>query len=175
MATTYKSTRKKNKEFTLSEADSTISLVEDSSLKYYTDSSNYLKGMLGINASITNEMDYIDITRKGLKKDSVVRVSQKLGISQEKMSSLLHMSARTFQRLNDNEPLDIYTTEQTIEMAKVIVKAHQVFEDEATAIQWLKSPLKVLGGVSPIDLFDTSFGVQMVLDVLGRIEQGVYS
>jgi putative toxin-antitoxin system antitoxin component (TIGR02293 family) len=60
-------------------------------------------------------------------------------------------------------------------MAKVIVKAHQVFEDEATAIQWLKSPLKVLGGVSPIDLFDTSFGVQMVLDVLGRIEQGIYS
>jgi putative toxin-antitoxin system antitoxin component (TIGR02293 family) len=50
-----------------------------------------------------------------------------------------------------------------------------VFEDENTAIQWLKSPLKVLGGVSPIDLFDTSFGVQMVLDELGRIEQGVYS
>ncbi len=178
MAKTYKSTRKITHEIKADNIKSNV--LEEPSTAYmrlptkYNSMSN-INTILGINTSIKNDMDYVTITRNGLKKESIVRVTKNLGITQDKMSQLLHMSARTFQRLNNNEPLDIYTSEQTIEMARVMVRAHSIFEDDATARYWLNSPLIVLGGIAPIDLFDTSFGVQMVMDLLGRIEQGVYS
>jgi light-independent protochlorophyllide reductase subunit N len=97
------------------------------------------------------------------------------GITQEKICELLHMSARNFQRIKDNAPLDIYTSEQTIEMANVYSKAHKIFIDEEAVKQWFQTPNYALGNQKPLDLLDTSFGVKMVSDVLGRIEHGVFS
>lgn len=57
----------------------------------------------------------------------------------------------------------------------VIVQGLEVFGDKDRFISWLKRPCIALGGKAPLSLLDSRVGAEKVLDVLGRIEGGVYS
>ena len=91
------------------------------------------------------------------------------------MSQLLHISTRTYQRIKEEDALDIFTSEQAIEMALVLEKAQQVFETDSQVKQWLHNPSLAFGNIPPIDLLDTRFGVKMLMNTLGRIEHGIYA
>ncbi len=168
---TYKSTRV-NKTYASTEPVSM--LVEEALAGGYT-TQNSMQSILNLASNFQNEMDLVTLTRNGILKQAVTNMAAKFGITQEKICELLHMSARNFQRIKDNAPLDIYTSEQTIEMANVYSKAHKIFIDEEAVKQWFQTPNYALGNQKPLDLLDTSFGVKMVSDVLGRIEHGVFS
>jgi len=62
-----------------------------------------------------------------------------------------------------------------IEIAKVVEHAFSVFENDEKVKSWLSAPNKALNNIKPIDLFYMPTGLNMVNDVLGRIEEGVYS
>jgi putative toxin-antitoxin system antitoxin component (TIGR02293 family) len=47
--------------------------------------------------------------------------------------------------------------------------------DKPTAVQWLLTPNRALGGERPLDRLDTDIGAREVEDILGRIAYGVYS
>lgn len=172
MVKTYKSTRvvKPNKTVHINSNN----IVEESAAIYQT-TINPIQSILNITTNFQNEMDLVLLSRNGVLKQAVNNMATKFGITQEKICELLHMSARNFQRIKDNSHLDIYTSEQTIEMATVYAKAYTVFANEDAIKHWFQSPNYALGNQKPIDLLDTSFGVKMVTDVLGRIEYGIYS
>jgi len=69
---------------------------------------------------------------------------------------------------NDAEQLAKFLIEVTAE-------ATRVFESEEKAVEWLRQPCPALGGIKPIELLKTAEGAQLVLDIIGRIEHGVYS
>ena len=48
-----------------------------------------------------------------------------------------------------------------------------MFEDKANFDSWLDTKSIGLGGIKPKDLFDTTFGINLVCDELTRIEHGV--
>ena len=54
-------------------------------------------------------------------------------------------------------------------------KAVEVMESEKNARQWLTAPQFGLGGAVPLEYAETEVGAREVEDLLGRIEQGVYS
>jgi putative toxin-antitoxin system antitoxin component (TIGR02293 family) len=170
---TYKSTRKV-KSYDTMDKDNYVSIIEEPIHQAYVLQSPFY-AILNISSNLHNEMDLVNLSRKGILKQAVTNMAFKLGITQEKICEILHMSARNFQRIKDNAPLDIYTSEQTIEMASVYAKAHKIFSNEESIKQWFQAPNYALGNQKPLDLLDTSFGVKMVTDVLGRIEHGVFS
>lgn len=172
MAKTYKSTRVVKHTKTI---DAKTNLVAEESAAVYHTMANPIQSILNIATNFQNEMDFVLLSRNGVLKQAVNNMAAKFGITQEKICELLHMSARNFQRIKENSPLDIYTSEQTIEMATVYAKAYTVFSDEDAIKHWFQAPNYALGNQKPIDLLDTSFGVKMVTDVLGRIEHGIYS
>lgn len=171
MGKTYKSTRTV-KSYTKS--NQTLASFNEPMLSNYANP-NSLQSILNLTASFQNEMDLVNLTRNGILKQSVTKMAANFGITQEKICELLHMSTRNFQRIKDNTPLDIYTSEQTIEMANVYSKAHLIFVNDEAVKQWFQTSNYALGNQKPLDLLDTSFGVKMVSDVLGRIEHGVFS
>ena len=134
-----------------------------------------LGGSSSIGATITNDIDLISISRKGLPKSVVILMSTILSISMEKMSHLIHVSHRTLQRKNPNDLLSTYSTEQILEIAEVISRGIEVFGSLPNFTKWLHSNIKVFQNHKPIDYLDTSFGTQLILNTLGRIEYGVYS
>jgi putative toxin-antitoxin system antitoxin component (TIGR02293 family) len=133
-----------------------------------------LGGSVQLGRSINSDLDLIQITRKGLPKSVVITVSNILGISMEKMSSLIHVSHRTIQRKGDDELLNVYSTEQILEIAEVISRGIEVLGSIEAFTKWLHKDIRALNYGKPLDYLDTSFGTSLIKDILGRIEQGVY-
>ncbi|WP_346881623.1 antitoxin Xre/MbcA/ParS toxin-binding domain-containing protein [uncultured Algibacter sp.] len=134
-----------------------------------------LGGSIAVGQSINSDMDLIEITRKGLPKSVIQTLSAILSISMEKMSQLLHVSHRTLQRKSDTDLLNVYPTEQILEIADVISKGVEVLGSIDMFTKWLHTEIRHLDYKQPIDYLDTTFGVALIKDTLGRIEHGVYS
>lgn len=165
----------------LYEQDQNIKNLVESPDSFYGLNSKYdrmvsvLGGSVVIGQSIANDIDLIQITRKGLPKAVLQTISQVLSISMEQMSNLLHVSHRTIQRKSDTDLLNVYPTEQILEIAEVISRGIEVLGSLDGCTKWLHSELRVLNYKTPIDYLDTTFGIKLIKDILGRIEQGVYS
>ena len=61
-----------------------------------------------------------------------------------------------------------------LERQIVLDRAISVFEDCDKAMSWLNSPCYALGNQVPIQLLNTTEGMELVMDTLGRIEQGIF-
>ncbi len=156
------------------------SLIKEPAM-YYGLNSKYdkiisiLGGSSNLQETINSDLDLITISRKGLPKSVIVTISSLLGISMEKMSDLIHISHRTIQRKNPEDLLNVYSTEQILEIAEVISRGIEVFDSLDHFTKWLHQEVRYLNYQKPLDYLDTSFGTKMVLDILGRIEHGVFS
>lgn len=165
---------KPRKAKTYSLAPESFSKVEEAAVQY--ESLRVILGGKKFSArSITGDFDLINLTREGIKKSTLKSLADYLGISMEKMSSLLHTSHRNIQRKDEDELLDTLKTEKVLELATLVQRGIDVIGSKESFIEWLHSPLSSIGNKSPLDFLDTSFGIQMVTKILGRLEQGVYS
>jgi len=154
--------------------DAPLPLVEEAAVQYET-LRVILGGYKSLKKNIAGDFDLIAITREGIKKSTLKSLAGYLGISMETMSRLLHTSHRNIQRKDEEELLDTLKTEKVLELASLAQRGIEVIGNKAAFKEWLHSPLMALGNKTPLDYLDTSFGVQMVTKVLGRLEQGVFS
>ncbi|WP_339700223.1 antitoxin Xre-like helix-turn-helix domain-containing protein [uncultured Marixanthomonas sp.] len=157
-----------------------INLVQEPEVFYriqnkYDRIISVLGGSTQVSQVVNSDIDLIEITRKGLPTSVVSTLSAVLGISMEKMSSLLHISHRTIQRKNSSDLLNVYSSEQILEIADVISRGIEVLDTLDNFTSWLHSDVRALNYAKPLDFLDTSFGTKLVKDILGRIEHGVYS
>ena len=53
--------------------------------------------------------------------------------------------------------------------------AFEIFQDDEKVKGWMNIENKALKGMKPVQLMDTLTGLNMINDILGRIEEGVYS
>ncbi len=84
-------------------------------------------------------------------------------------------SARTLSRLKPKENIPPQAAEVTISLMRALSKATEIFGSEENAVKWLKTPNQVLDGMTPVQAMSSRFGAEEVMDILGRIEYGVYS
>jgi putative toxin-antitoxin system antitoxin component (TIGR02293 family) len=66
-------------------------------------------------------------------------------------------------------------SERLYRLAKVLASAESVLGSKDKARHWLNSPNRALGEVAPLCLLETESGTDEVMNVLGRIEYGIYS
>lgn len=154
--------------------DEPPTIVDEAAVQYET-----LRVILGGNKtlekSLRGDFDLIDLSRTGIKKSTLKSLADYLGITMETLSGLLHSSYRNIQRKDNDELLDTLKTEKVLELAAFAQRGIEVIGDKESFAEWLQSPLVALGNKTPLDFLDTSFGIQMVTKILGRLEQGVYS
>jgi putative toxin-antitoxin system antitoxin component (TIGR02293 family) len=155
------------------------SFVEEAALEYESYPYETLRIILGGNknlkTSLTGDFDLINLSRTGIKKSTLKSLSEYLGINMETMSELLHSSYRNIQRKDEDQLLDSLKTEKVLELAALAQRGIEVIGDKKSFAEWLQSPLASLANKTPLNFLDTSFGIQMVTKLLGRLEQGVYS
>jgi putative toxin-antitoxin system antitoxin component (TIGR02293 family) len=155
------------------------SMLEEPAVAYGIQPYETLRVILGGNKnlkkSLTGEFDLINLSRAGIKKSTLKSLAEYLGINMETMSGLLHSSYRNIQRKDEDELLDTLKTEKVLELAAFAQRGMEVIGDKESFAEWLHSPLVSLGNKTPLNFLDTSFGIQMVTKLLGRLEQGVYS
>lgn len=139
---------------------------------------NFILNKQAPNSSIAINFHYLDLinlSREGIKKDAIKSLNNYLDITMEQMAKLLGTTYRNLYRKDGNEVLDNIKTEKAIELATFARRGVQVIGSEDGFKKWLKTPIKALSNKAPLDFLDTTFGIQLVLKVLGRMEHGVYS
>ena len=132
-----------------------------------------LAEVLGIDEP-RDEPALIELTRRGLPGDSIDALARNLGISVSDLSHYLHVSSRTLMR-HRGKLLDKHLSDHLLTIGTVVARCTDLFQSHEKASRWLKSPVLALGNSRPLDLLDTTTGANMVLNLLGRIEHGVFS
>ena len=124
---------------------------------------------------IRNDFDFIEISKKGIPTQAATHFMFTFKITQLVMSKMLRVSPRTLQRKRPGERLNPVASERLLETAEAYQRGVEVLgTDEATS-KWMAEENVALGGLTPLSLLETHRGTQLVLDVLGRIEWGVFS
>ena len=140
--------------------------------------STQLLDILGIPGSTSSSLaiDRAEIVRQGLSIESFKRVANYYQLSDAQMSKVVGTSVRTIVRLQkEHKPLNPTWSDRLYRLARVAAQAQDVFESADTATSWLKRPNRGLNGHAPVELLDTDAGTEQVVELLDRIEYGVYS
>ena len=120
-------------------------------------------------------LDWVTLVRQGLPTSVVDEVTKAVQLTQAELSAALGIPERTLIRRKKEGVLSPEESTKLLRLARVVQRAVEVFEDPESAIDWLKTANRSLGGFSPLALLDTDIGTESVLDTLGRIEHGVFA
>ena len=118
---------------------------------------------------------YLRILKEGLHRNSVNSFIKHSSLTLKQVSKLIHVSERTLQRYSPDKTMDINSSERLIALTRLFHKGIDVFNEKEKFITWLNRPNKSLANSKPIDLIETSIGIDLVLDELLKIEHGVFS
>jgi putative toxin-antitoxin system antitoxin component (TIGR02293 family) len=125
---------------------------------------------------IKNNAKMADLVAHGIALSSVWELGQRLAISQKRLGELLSIPKRTLhRRVQKQELLKPDESERVLRLFRLYFRAMEVFEDGDRALKWFASHPKALGGRTPLEFARTEPGARLVEDLLGRIEEGVFS
>jgi putative toxin-antitoxin system antitoxin component (TIGR02293 family) len=133
------------------------------------------QGILHDLGLIPTPSDLIAAVKAGLDVRVFVDLARRLGVSEARLAEVAGIAPSTLTRRKRAGALTPDEGEHVLRLAALLDRAVQVFEDEADAADWLRTPNLALGGDSPLALADTELGAREVDDLLGRLEHGVYS
>ena len=94
-------------------------------------------------------------------------------ISLNEMASIVHTSDRTLRRYTSQQNLSQEQSERVVEMARLYSRGEEVFGTLDKFRQWKDATLLPFGNKKPKAFLDTSLGIGMIMDELGRIEHGI--
>ena len=130
---------------------------------------------LGLKILTATPLEFIKAAREGIPKKAVDALAKKLDITVSDLAKYLHISDRTLQRYKPDKILSTELSDHVLQITRVYTRCLEVFEDKKKASAWLKHPVTAFGNTAPINLLDTSTGIELLLDELTRIEYGVFS
>ncbi|MGB7291063.1 MAG: antitoxin Xre/MbcA/ParS toxin-binding domain-containing protein [Thermodesulfobacteriota bacterium] len=134
-----------------------------------------LGGEKVLRKKIRTRMDMIELSKRGISKNALAHLANYLSFTLSQIAALLPVSERTIQRCASEDQFNSFVSEQILQIAEVAAMGKEVFEDKTKFLSWMNHPNKALAQRTPASLLSSRFGIEMVLDELGRIEHGVFS
>ncbi|WP_449102593.1 antitoxin Xre-like helix-turn-helix domain-containing protein [Pseudomonas extremaustralis] len=115
-----------------------------------------------------------DCIRNGLPFSLLERLSISAGIEMKVLSEAVGMSHSTLVRRAKAGRFTCAESDRLYSLTTVLDAAYELFEgDVSTARDWMISLARGLGKNAPLNMLRTRLETQAVLDLIGRLEQGV--
>jgi putative toxin-antitoxin system antitoxin component (TIGR02293 family) len=130
---------------------------------------------LKLKSDMISDFDILELTRRGIPKKAMLFLLNKISLTIQELSNIMHISERTFQRFDDSSLVKSEYSEKAIELARLYARGEEVFGSLDKFKAWVKTPSYVFKNQTPFTLLDTSIGFDLVLKELGRIEHGIFS
>lgn len=158
----------------------TIKVVGDgaSTVFYsYVKRSVDLMGMTGVKlfSDVKNDNDFIQVIRGGVPKKALDNLMDVTGITTGEISGIIRTSDRTLRRYTSQQKLNPEQSERIIELAKLYSRGEEVLGSLESFKLWMDSSIMALGNKKPKEFLDTSLGIKMLMNELGRIEHGIFA
>lgn len=123
---------------------------------------------------INQRTDLISIARNGIQTKYLKTIQKFTSLNDKELSEILPISQRQLVRYSESHRLNKEITSHLIQIIELFQKGYRLFSKEKFQL-WIRTDNKTLNNNKPIDLLDTSLGIEMIEDIIGRIEHGVYS
>jgi len=91
-------------------------------------------------------------------------------------SQILGLSQQTLGRYRrEGRRFDVAHSDKILQIELLVRRGSDVFGDQEIFFEWLQTPNAIFKGRKPLDLMDSSFGINLLLLELGRIEHGIFA
>ena len=117
----------------------------------------------------------VDQIRAGLPATAIQSLQRQMGITSAQLAATVNIPGRTLSRRAREGRLRSDESERVVRIARLFIRAGHVLGDADRARQWLKTPKRALAGKTPLEYADTEPGAEEVLNLLGRLEHGVFT
>jgi len=131
-----------------------------------------LGGPVVLGKAVRSDEDMSAAIREGFPHAAVEGLLESSGFSLQEIASTLDLSLRSLQRRKNQGRLARYESDRLYRLARLVALAEHFLGDHQLAVDWLKRPNHVLGGVTPLSVVDTELGARQVENILGRIGYG---
>ena len=136
----------------------------------------FLKRKITYSDFLADKMIIVMAIRKGIPFDLFETIMQYSPFSLNDWAELLSVSKKSLQRYEQSKKsFKSLQSEKIIEMAEVVNLGLEVFDDMDKFKLWLETPNFALGNMKPFDLLRDSYGKEMVIGELIRVEHGIFS
>ena len=121
------------------------------------------------------DFDMLQLTRNGLPKSMLLSLAKRISLTIQEFADIMHISERTLQRYDDDAIIKTEYAEKAVELARLYTRGEEVFGSLDKFKTWMKTPLHIYKGETPVSLLDTSLGFDMIFKELGRIEHCIFA
>ncbi|MBP6569754.1 MAG: DUF2384 domain-containing protein [Saprospiraceae bacterium] len=127
----------------------------------------------------------LDRERNGIPVAEFVATIQKIGLTKKRASQIFNLPKSKLSNRDENPLLKGTQALAVIRLEKLLLRAESIISNslhpDAKDFDvgkwlgvWIDIPQPALSGLKPSELLDTVTGEQMVFQLLGAIESGVY-
>ena len=128
---------------------------------------------MGVPISRPNEL--ASRIQKGLPFAALARLQKQYRLSRNEFINILVMSQSTARRREAEGKLSIYEGDKILRYARLLDLTLSLTDgNKENALQWLLTPNRALTGEAPLSFAETEIGAEMVSDLIGKIEHGVF-
>lgn len=123
---------------------------------------------------LSNKMMIIGLIREGVPYSLFSLIKEAAPFSESNWAEFLNVSTKTLERYKKAaKPFKPLQSEKIIEMAEVTNLGKEVFGGIEKFRLWLETPNFALGSMKPMELLKDSYGKEMVMGELTRINHGI--
>src|SRR5215813_4124979 len=118
-----------------------------------------LGGRKVLGKTVRKPDDLADLIRKGLPASTVRTMAVKLSLGNAALRKKLGIPQRTMtRRLSRRSRLTPAESDRAVRFARIYAHTVAMIGDEQSAVQWLLTSNRALGGDRPLDRLDTDVG-----------------
>jgi len=116
----------------------------------------------------------IILIRKGISVEQLRFFQKYAELSNKELATILPISERQLARYAPDHKLRKDISSHIILLIGLFKKGEDVL-GYSNFIEWIREPIYALKNRSPLHYMDTPIGINLISDVIGRIQHGVYS
>lgn len=125
---------------------------------------------------LADRMLLVQAIRAGVPYKLFALIKKETPFSEEEWAEFLSISLKSLQRYKVAKDYQFKSnhSEKIFEIAEVTEFGKSVFDTTEKFMLWLSTPCFALGNLKPVDLIRDSFGKEMVIGELHRIDQAIF-
>ena len=135
----------------------------------------WLGGAKVLRVDVRSDLELVKVVRDGLPVAALDALVARGGLTAAEAERLVIPRRTLAHRRRRRQPLSLEESDKLARVARAVALAEETMGDAARAHEWLRRPVRALGGERPLDLLATEGGARLVEQALGRVAHGVFS
>lgn len=137
----------------------------------------YQRSTPSFTSFLDDKLTVVNTIASGVSFEFYHEIKSLAPFTEEEWAQYLGLSTKSLQRHRKEENFKFKPihSEKLIELAEVIYRSYEVFDSKEKVNAWLESKAFSFGNLTPKELLKTSYGKDLLLAELTKIDHGLFA